>query len=535
MNARLLLASIGWAAASAHAQQTSVVFTPHNLSSGGPGQVRATSENEVCIFCHAPHNSSPVRPLWNRAMPTESYTIYTSRAMTATPGQPTGMSKMCLSCHDGTIAIGSVISRQTPIAMAGGVSTIPDGPSRLGTDLSDDHPVSFRYDTSTAAHNQKVRSPSALPPEIRLDGNSELQCTSCHNAHNNAFGKFLVKRNENSELCTSCHQMGQTNISAHQNCSECHQPHTAPSGPYLLKRATISETCNACHNGTVPGAANIASELQKPSHHDTASPVDPPGALTDHATCASCHEPHTMMSGKSQAPRVPPNFGALAGVSSSGASLKAASYEYEVCFTCHADRGTGQAWLTRVIEERNVRSQFSPSGVSYHPVVAAGRSSDVPSLIPGWTTASRMSCSDCHGSDNPGDGAGLQPKGLHGSMFAPNLIQRYETRDYTSENAQNYALCYKCHDRGSILDDRSFKGHRKHVVEYRAPCAACHDAHGISSKAGRADRNTHLINFATSIVRTTRAGRLEYIDLGSHSGQCFLSCHNKEHTGERYP
>src|SRR5215831_3754663 len=65
-------------AAAAYAQPTSVVNSPHNLSAGGPGNVHAATEDQVCIFCHAPHNSTPVRPLWNRNMSTEAYTIYTS-------------------------------------------------------------------------------------------------------------------------------------------------------------------------------------------------------------------------------------------------------------------------------------------------------------------------------------------------------------------------------------------------------------------------------------------------------------------------
>ena len=87
-------------------QALSVVNSPHNLSASGTGSVRSTTEDQVCIFCHAPHNASPIRPLWNRATPVDAYTIYSSPALDAEPGQPTGSSKMCLSCHDGTIAIG---------------------------------------------------------------------------------------------------------------------------------------------------------------------------------------------------------------------------------------------------------------------------------------------------------------------------------------------------------------------------------------------------------------------------------------------
>ena len=95
----------------AAAQQSSIIHSPHNLSAGGPGAVRASSEQEICIFCHTPHNAAPIQPLWNRNVPVNAYTVYSSNSLVAVPGQPTGSSKLCLSCHDGTIALGSVLSR----------------------------------------------------------------------------------------------------------------------------------------------------------------------------------------------------------------------------------------------------------------------------------------------------------------------------------------------------------------------------------------------------------------------------------------
>src|SRR3982750_3297676 len=105
------------------AQQTSVVNSAHNLSASGPGAIRATSEQEICIFCHTPHRASAIQPLWNRNTPVNAYRVYSSNTLQGVPGQPTGSSKLCLSCHDGTIALGSVLSRDQSIAMAGGINT----------------------------------------------------------------------------------------------------------------------------------------------------------------------------------------------------------------------------------------------------------------------------------------------------------------------------------------------------------------------------------------------------------------------------
>ena len=70
----------------------SIVNTVHNLSISGPGEIKATSESEICIFCHTPHNSSPLRPLWNRNSPGLNYILYNSSTIQAAIGQPDGAS-----------------------------------------------------------------------------------------------------------------------------------------------------------------------------------------------------------------------------------------------------------------------------------------------------------------------------------------------------------------------------------------------------------------------------------------------------------
>ena len=86
-----------------------VASTSHNFSISGSGTVTATSESQICVFCHTPHQATaiPNSPLWNRQVSGATYTPYTSNSIdandiAATPG---GSSKLCLSCHDGTIAI----------------------------------------------------------------------------------------------------------------------------------------------------------------------------------------------------------------------------------------------------------------------------------------------------------------------------------------------------------------------------------------------------------------------------------------------
>ncbi len=510
----------------------SVIDTPHNLSVSGPGGVHAVSEQRVCVFCHTPHAASPVQPLWNRFQPVNAYTVYSSSSLDAITGQPTGSSKLCLSCHDGTIALGSVLSQGQQIQMAGSLTTIPPGSTNLGTDLSDDHPVSFRYDTFLVSRDPKLRPPSGLPAEIRLDANQELQCTACHDAHDNSSGGFMVMSNTNSQLCTSCHQILSTTVTGHENCLGCHQVHTAPSGPFLMQGVNARATCLTCHDGST-SAPNIAADMSKSSVHDTDSSADPIDPIPDHVSCADCHEPHTMNTGQAAAPDVHPNFGQVSGVSLTGAEIDPAQFEYEVCFKCHDDQAAVTPWISRLAVQNNTRLEFSPSSVSFHPVVTTGRNSDVPSLKTGLTPASLIHCTDCHGSDNGASGV----SGAHGSASRPLLVARYDTAEQTSESASAYALCYQCHERTSILNDDSFERHDKHVRGERIPCSACHDAHGINSAQGTTTNNSHLINFDSTVAfPSPKAGNVGpiFIDQGNRAGTCTLLCHGEDHDDENY-
>ncbi|MBL8881220.1 MAG: cytochrome c3 family protein, partial [Phycisphaerales bacterium] len=208
---------IAWSGTSAVAD--SIVNSRHNLSASGPGPVRASTETEVCIFCHTPHGASGEAPLWNRTSSGANYTTYLSSTTKAAIGQPTGSSRLCLSCHDGTIALGMVQSRTEPIPMSGGITTMPNGhPAHLGTDLSDDHPISFAYSSSLAAANGQLRDPSALSGRVRLE-NGQLQCTTCHDPHDDANGSFLVMPNTASALCLECHAPNQWAGSSHATSS----------------------------------------------------------------------------------------------------------------------------------------------------------------------------------------------------------------------------------------------------------------------------------------------------------------------------
>ena len=163
---------------------------------------------QICLVCHTPHNADVSvnnAPLWNHETTVATFTPYTSSTMDATTGQPDASSKLCLSCHDGTVAVDN-FGDQT-----GGTHFL-SGNSSIGTDLNDDHPISFTYDASLASSDDGLYDPtttnSGLGGTIAQDMliGGQVQCASCHDVHNSiGVEKLLRKSNAASALCLTCH------------------------------------------------------------------------------------------------------------------------------------------------------------------------------------------------------------------------------------------------------------------------------------------------------------------------------------------
>lgn len=534
----------------------SVVGSKHDLSVAGGGSVKAAAETDVCIFCHTPHNGSTEAPLWNRYSSGAFYTPYNSTTMKAAVGQPTGASKLCLSCHDGTVALGMVRSRTKPIAMAGGTLKMPKGRSNLGTDLSDDHPVSFTYDPALLSKDKELRNPGSLSGAVQLDHSGQLQCTSCHDSHNNQFGKFLVVNNEQSALCVACHNKTDWASSDHRTssrkwngqgqdpwphtegttvaangCENCHTPHVAGSPTRLMNFAEEEQNCYPCHNGNA-ASKNIQAEFVKYSRHDVAAttgvhdPTENIASPPRHVECVDCHNPHAARSGDSAG--MAGGLIGVPGVSAAGSSVQMASHEYEICFRCHESSSAGDATdVQRQSSEPNLRLQFAPANGSYHPVVAAGKNPNVPSLVSPYTASSLIACTDCHNNDQGPVSGGKGPNGPHGSSYAPLLAQKLVMTDYGAESQASYALCYRCHSRKSILSNESFPAHSLHVVDQKTACTTCHDSHGVTSAS-------RLINFNVQYVSAGSSGTVSYQSTGKSQGSCTLTCHGTVHDNTTY-
>ena len=82
--------------------------------------------------------------------------------------------------------------------------------TNLGSDLSNDHPVNFTYDAALATADGGLNTPA--DPNNFVDAGAKfplfggkMECGTCHDAHDNTNGTFLVVPNSSSDLCTTCH------------------------------------------------------------------------------------------------------------------------------------------------------------------------------------------------------------------------------------------------------------------------------------------------------------------------------------------
>jgi len=544
----------------------SIITTKHNLSVAGTGSVIATSETEVCLFCHTPHRGTPMTPLWNRAIPGTHYTPYGSNGSTTMkasplPGQPTGSSILCLSCHDGTVALGKVLSRVATITFAGTIN-MPVGPSNLTADLTNDHPISFTYDATLATANGQLKNPSSLPPQVMLE-KGKLECTSCHDPHKNIYTDFLVASSQYSNLCNACHQETNWTTSIHNTsvktwngiapnpwpytpwttvaenaCENCHNPHNGGGSKRLLKYQTEENNCLDCHNTNV-ATKNITAEFAKASRHNVYAytgihdPLETPAVNTKHVECVDCHSAHSAKNQAATAPNVKGSNIGVVGINKNGTTVNPVSYEYEICYRCHSSTAATATTISspRKIVQSDLRLEFdNVTSPSFHPVVAAGLNLGITGLNAPLTASSMIYCTDCHASDGAGS-----PAGPHGSVYPQILKYNYDRTDSYNAASFTYELCYQCHDQTitvtnhNLLNASTLSNHGKITS-----CNNCHDPHGITGTMGNPTNNRYLINFNTGVV-TPNGGVLDWTYGGSAGhGSCTLTCHGHAHTGSSY-
>jgi len=308
--------------------------TVHNLSVDGPGSVTAVSESQICAFCHTPHGAtSASAPLWNRALTTATYQMYDSSSMESDKPLLIGdSSKICLSCHDGTLAIGAVNvlnGKANQLIAMNGTQTGGQMPGdnsgftrNLGVDLSNDHPISITYDSVLALSDGELRDPALSPqvgersagvkPTLPLvstnTSSAKLECVSCHDPHIRSdtpgedikflrLNRFQSNNDPSGDafneaddmICLACHDKSGWVNSAHANQDAADEIYTQaaaqqrdfPVNNFPVWRAA----CLNCHDThTVQGSRRLLREGT-----DSTSSPKAAGNPAIEETCYQCH------------------------------------------------------------------------------------------------------------------------------------------------------------------------------------------------------------------------------------------------------
>lgn len=408
---------------SAAARDSDIRNTRHNLgtttSSHSSGQVNPSAgTSEICVFCHTPHgaNTDPGTPLWNRQLKDSGYTTYSSAtidATNATPSgsenmlpQPDGSSKLCLSCHDGTLAVASVTNAPGSGAGSGITGTINslDANKDLGTDLTNDHPISVTYNDGLVTADGEMRKTSELSPHVgprtpggtnftlpleTIGSDDKVQCTTCHDPHisgtdsDGTWTTDTIKFLRANRFQLGAPEDDATNaINAADDiiCLYCHtkgQDQDATS--WKISAHANSDVADEAYK---TGASGPTEEREFPD-----------GIEVWQAACLNCHDTHTA-SGQKRLLRM--NSGDTAGS------------QENTCYQCHSL--SGESILDTSLDGStvpNIKDEFSksvhmpittseqPATAELHDITNADFIENSNNL--GINTNSRHAeCTDCH-------------------------------------------------------------------------------------------------------------------------------------------
>jgi len=187
-----------------------------------------------CVYCHIPpdqegRDSAEKGGIsgWNRNRPaTNTYDLYDSRTLDNKVRTPSPISLLCLSCHDGTMAVDMTVFRPNGwrnsedaaihLRINGANDLMSCGKchngkvahsiaiKHIGQDLTNDHPISMTYAgiTHKDPDFRQPDGPYGFDNGVKLYDN-RVECATCHNVHNPDI--TLLLREPADKLCETCH------------------------------------------------------------------------------------------------------------------------------------------------------------------------------------------------------------------------------------------------------------------------------------------------------------------------------------------
>ncbi len=423
-----------------------------------------------------------------------------------------------------------------------------------------------RSSRKTRGNHPLLKKPPSRPDNLIRHGakfskKGGVICQSCHVVHGSVEKKLLASSNQDSKLCTSCHDAKKSirgtkhdlglmlpdeknikgkNVAHSGLCSACHIPHDA-IGPRLWARYrksdtdTVSSMCLGCHNpkgpahdktpGTFSHPVNVPisrvgiratvenwvskfvslpdlAPIQRlPLYNERGRRVNKGGNVT----CLSCHDPHKWSqltaAGEAADPRE------VEGDGNNSFLRIPYNGDNRLCTNCHRDKATVQ------LSKHNLAISAPDEENSLEQNVAQAGA-----------------CSACHLPHN-GEGA---------KMWAKEISRQWEGVE---------RLCVSCHEEGGVAAKKQTGdySHPVHVNLDRLPgevkpglplfmwdasrdsrrgevdCATCHDPHQwqAGKPASRSGADAEIEGDAnTSFLRIP----------ATHQAKLCLKCHKDKAT-----
>ena len=237
-----LLPAITWAVPGDGLAGTDHDFVAGPFSTSAPG---------LCTFCHTPHKANSTALLWNHTLSSATFTWGDATSTTGGTAYPAilggtykGPTAKCLSCHDGSVAVGDVYWYDEAARHGGSAldtNMITDDTHRVGfgASMTGNHPVAMPYPFAgtSSTYNAKTTGSGVEITEFRADprninltairlfkessgdvvagaasGNAGIECSSCHDPHNKQAKDAMFLRAKltggtavSGYICLQCH------------------------------------------------------------------------------------------------------------------------------------------------------------------------------------------------------------------------------------------------------------------------------------------------------------------------------------------
>jgi len=424
---------------------------PDNLPDGSIRSISASTENQVCVFCHTPHGKYEdkfgERPfLWNRpeaGSPSARYDATISSSFNATNNVNLGQgSKMCLSCHDGTVAIGN-IDTNTEISVVGDNLTggkLSQGGSYIGQDLSDDHPVGFDYNAGLSADDGELYDPAVTSHigvpvgrglaqynslvdslDVNTSPSGDQVTTTTTDSGGGisipleatiaGFSTAYTKDDDDRSSPSSLVYIDQASNGSVE-CTTCHDPHIRGNENNTLNGQSVNIkflrlnrfqkaagtdgsfsidsdiNCIACHDKAGwAGSIHVNSTSGVQQYDDTAADNRdfPHNIQMWQASCLNCHKPHTS------------GAGWLLASEDDGTGTSSATEQ--TCLSCHGSSSTilaaGEqvANIEKVMLSGNAHGDSGNNDQSKHSI-HSGNFDETGDELNGVNR--HVTCTDCH-------------------------------------------------------------------------------------------------------------------------------------------